>query len=287
MAFIRQQALSCLFPGFIFLILALTSLAPKGWVPRYDALLLLCLAMQWVLYRCGMETKDELKVIAVFHGIGLGLEAYKTHLGCWSYPEAAWSKIGGVPLYSGFMYASVASYLCQAWRRFRLELSAWPSPRWTVPLALAIYGNFFTEYLLPDARWLLLGAVALVFRRTDVSYVVGEARYRMPLLVSFALIGFFLWTAENIATFFGAWQYPDQHGPWRPVSPTKITSWGLLVIVSFVIVAHLKRLKEHRPHVAKTNAGPEGGTAACGEACGGGWRGGRCTRRRSGTWKRW
>ena len=32
----------------------------------------------------------------------------------------------------------------------------------------------------------------------------------MPLVLSFVLIGFFIWIAENIATFFSAWEYPNQ-----------------------------------------------------------------------------
>jgi uncharacterized membrane protein YoaT (DUF817 family) len=48
----------------------------------------------------------------------------------------------GVPLYSGFMYASVASYLCQAWRRIKVELVNWPPFIIVVPLAAAIYLNF-------------------------------------------------------------------------------------------------------------------------------------------------
>ncbi len=64
--------------------------------------------MQWVMYKTGLETKDELKVITVFHLIGLLLEIYKVHFGSWSYPEERYSKVFGVPLYSGFMYASVA-----------------------------------------------------------------------------------------------------------------------------------------------------------------------------------
>ena len=49
--------------------------------------------MQWIMYKTGLETKDELKVITVFHLIGLLLEIYKVHFGSWSYPEEAYSKI--------------------------------------------------------------------------------------------------------------------------------------------------------------------------------------------------
>lgn len=44
----------------------------------------------------------------MFHLIGLALEIFKVHMGSWSYPEEGYVKIFGVPLYSGFMYASVA-----------------------------------------------------------------------------------------------------------------------------------------------------------------------------------
>jgi len=68
----------------------------------------------------------------------------------------------------------------------------------------------------------------------------------MPLNVAFVLIGFFIWAAENIATFFGAWIYPYQAKQWAIVGPAKITSWMLLVIISLVIVASLKEIFPRR-----------------------------------------
>ena len=112
--FAWQQALSCLFPFLLILLFALTRLLSVPGLHRYDQILLVCLAAQVILYKTGLKTKDELKVIGVFHLAGLCLELFKTHLHSLAYPEAAWTKIYGVPLYSGFMYASVASYLCQA-----------------------------------------------------------------------------------------------------------------------------------------------------------------------------
>jgi uncharacterized membrane protein YoaT (DUF817 family) len=50
--------------------------------------------------------------------------------------------------------------------------------------------------------------------------------------------------AENIATRFGAWVYPNQKTAWAIVSTGKITSWALLVIVTFIIVADLKHVRE-------------------------------------------
>lgn len=77
-------------------------------------------------------------------------------MGSWSYPEEGYVKIFGVPLYSGFMYASVASYLCEAWRRLQVEL----------------------------IRWWLSALVLIVFWRSWVAYEVNGRRYRMPLALS-------------------------------------------------------------------------------------------------------
>ena len=116
----------------------------------------------------------------------------------------------------------------------------------TGALAGAIYLNFFSERWLPDARWVLTALVLLVFRRAAANFAVRGVHYALPMPVAFALIGFFLWVAENIATFFGAWQYPNQHGPWHPVALAKMSSWSLLVIFSFLLVAQLKRVKGKR-----------------------------------------
>ncbi|MDQ0209312.1 DUF817 domain-containing protein [Alkalicoccobacillus murimartini] len=238
-----EQAMSCLFPVVIFAPLALTQVIPLPFLPRYDWLLIICLLMQVWMVRSGLETRDELKVITLFHVIGLALELFKVHMGSWVYPEDGFSKIMGVPLYSGFMYASVASYLCQAWRRLDIQLIKWPPFLLVVPVATAIYLNFFTHHFWIDIRWWLSALVMIVFWRSWVSYKVGEERYRMPIAFSFILIGFFIWVAENIATFFGAWQYPNQTDVWSLVHLGKVSSWLLLVIVSFLIVATLKRVK--------------------------------------------
>lgn len=241
-----EQALSCLFPVVIFGSLALTQVIPLPWLPRYDWLLLIFLLMQWWMVRSGLETKDELKVITLFHLIGLALEIFKVNMGSWSYPEEGYMKIFGVPLYSGFMYASVASYLCQAWRRLDVHLIKWPPFFLVVPLATAIYLNFFTHHFWIDVRWWLTGLVVILFWRSWVTYEVNGSRYRMPIAFSFVLIGFFIWVADNIATFFGAWQYPNQTDTWSLVHLGKVSSWLLLVIVSFLIVATLKQVKSSK-----------------------------------------
>jgi uncharacterized membrane protein YoaT (DUF817 family) len=66
----------------------------------------------------------------------------------------------------------------------------------------------------------------------------------MPLNLAFLLIAFFIWVAENISTYLGAWQYPSQVHGWAIVSTGKITSWFLMVIISFILVAYLKHFKK-------------------------------------------
>jgi uncharacterized membrane protein YoaT (DUF817 family) len=245
LAFVWQQAWCCVFPVAIFVGLVVTAWCEPV-LARYDAMLLLCLLMQVAMVRSGLESRDELKVITVFHLLGLGLELWKVHHGSWTYPGAGYSKIAGVPLYAGFMYASVASYMCQAWRRLDLQVVAWPASWQTSLLGSAIYLNFFTNRYLPDARWGIFLMMVVVFRNTWVSFRCNGPLRRMPLILSFICIGFFIWFAENFCTFFNAWRYPYQHAGWQAVHLQKLTSWFLLVIVSFVLIAHLKRIKSQR-----------------------------------------
>jgi uncharacterized membrane protein YoaT (DUF817 family) len=69
----------------------------------------------------------------------------------------------------------------------------------------------------------------------------------MPLVASFFLIGLFVWFAENLCTYLGAWEYPHQRAGWSMVGLGKLSSWCLLVIVSFILVAALKRSAESAP----------------------------------------
>lgn len=242
LAFAWHQALACAFPVFIFAALGATHFSALG-LHRYDLLLLLCVLFQLVVYLWRVETADEVRVICLFHALGLALELWKVHFGSWSYHGDAWTKFGGVPLFGGFMYASVASYICQAWRRLQLRFYGWPSTTVCVVIALGIYGNFFTNRFVPDARLVLFAVVAICFWRARVVFVNNGPERTMPVLLSFVLIGLFIWFAEHLATFLGAWRYPNQHHGWKPVYWQKLTSWWLLVIVSIVIVAELKRLK--------------------------------------------
>jgi uncharacterized membrane protein YoaT (DUF817 family) len=252
LAFGIKNAKSCVFAGSFFTLLALSNLMSIPGLARYDFIFLGTLFIQAILLLAKIESKNELKVILLFHIIGFCLEIYKVQpeLGHWSYPEDAFFKILGVPLYSGFMYSAVASYMSQAWKHFKLKLSHYPPYYLSLPLAALIYANFFTNEFLPDARMLLIPAIFLLFAKTSVYYTPYRLERRMPLTLSFFLIACFIWIAENISTFLGAWQYPHQAFGWNLVSLHVLSSWFLLVILSLMIVADLKHLRAHQVHLS-------------------------------------
>lgn len=241
-----KQAQAAIFAGSFFVLLFLSNHIPLFGLARYDFLFLTAVLIQIVLYLTKLETKDEVKIIFLFHIIGLVLEIYKTNpmIGSWSYPEDGFFKIATAPLYSGFMYAAIGSYISQAWKIFKLELTNYSHYGISVLLGFLIYLNFFTNHYIYDFRIFLIIAVFIFFAKTRVYFTVTNIRRWMPMNLAFLLIAFFIWIAENISTYWGAWEYPDQVHGWNIVSTGKITSWFLMVIISFILVAYLKHFKK-------------------------------------------
>ncbi|MDP3898590.1 MAG: DUF817 domain-containing protein [Mesorhizobium sp.] len=238
-----KQAWACLFGGAMLgLIIATRYLWPDGApLARYDFLFLAAVGLQLALLAARLETPREASVILIFHVVGTAMELFKTGAGSWSYPEANLFRIDGVPLFSGFMYAAVGSYLARITRIFDMRYTSYP-PLWaTVVLAAGIYVNFFTHHYTLDIRLLLFAATALMFLRTQVHYRVFRFRHRMPLLLGFLLVSLFIWFAENIGTWSRAWIYPGQEAAWTPVSLNKLGAWYLLMIISFVLVSLVHR----------------------------------------------
>ena len=247
LAFGLKQARACI---FVLLFFAAVFLMPRAGflrISRYDMLFVYAIALQAWMVWAKLETLDELKAVCLFHGIGFLLEVFKTSHGIrsWNYPDPGFSKLFGVPLFSGFMYAAVGSYVTQAWRLFELRVRHHP-PYWMAwIIALAIYANFFTHHYIGDYRWYIAACVLGLYARTTVSFRTLDTQRKMPLLLSFILIGFFIWLAENISTFLGVWRYPNQVGAWATVHIGKWSSWSLMVIMTFTIVANLKHIKAH------------------------------------------
>ena len=115
---------------------------------RYDALFLAAVAIQIAFLALKLESFDEAKVILIYHVVGTAMEIFKTHMGSWSYPEPALIRIDGVPLFSGFMYAAVGSYLARVIRIFDMRFTNYPRFVWTALLAAAIYVNFFSHHFV-------------------------------------------------------------------------------------------------------------------------------------------
>ncbi len=241
-----KQGWACLFGGLMLALLLGTHLLyPSGAaLARYDFLTLAALAIQIGMLALRLETMEEARVIVAFHLVGTVMELFKTAAGSWIYPEPSLLRIGGVPLFSGFMYAAVGSYIARVWRIFDFRYSGYPDARLAALLAAAVYVNFFAHHWLPDARLALFGAMGLLFWRTKVWFRVWRADRWMPLLLGWLLVALFIWLAENAGTFSKAWLYPSQKHGWAMVSPAKLGAWYLLMYISFVLVAAVHKPAE-------------------------------------------
>ena len=240
-----KQAWACLFGGLLLLGMIVTRYAWPETDPiaRYDFLAGYALAIQILFLITRLERPSEAVVILIFHLVGTAMELFKTDAGSWIYPEENVLRIGGVPLFSGFMYAAVGSYFARAARVFEFRWHAYPRIVVTLALACAIYINFFSHHFVIDLRYLLFALTGLIFWRTRVHYRVWRWHHQMPLLLGFFLVSVFIWIAENIATFTAIWLYPGQEHGWHMVSLQKLGSWYLLMIISWVLVTLVQRPK--------------------------------------------
>jgi uncharacterized membrane protein YoaT (DUF817 family) len=244
-----KQAWACLFGALLLaLLLATHFLYPAdAALHRYDFLTLAALAIQLALLAFRLETLREASVILIFHVVGTVMELFKTAAGSWIYPEESLLHIGAVPLFSGFMYAAVGSYIARVWRIFDFRFSHYP-PRWAPwLLAAGIYINFFAHHWTVDLRYALFAMTGVLFWRTRVHFRNWQVHRWMPLLVGFALVALFIWFAENIATFANAWHYPGQEDGWEMVGLAKLGSWYLLMLISFVLVSLVQPVRPADP----------------------------------------
>jgi uncharacterized membrane protein YoaT (DUF817 family) len=238
-----KQAWACLFGATMLALLVATRLwwPADAVVSRYDALFVGAVLLQATLIATRLERWDEALVILVFHLVGTAMEIFKTAHGSWAYPEAAILRIGGAPLFAGFMYAAVGSYIARAWRLMDLRFERYP-PLWGPWLLAGLsYLNFFSHHYLPDIRLGLYALSVLLFGRAWFVFTPARKARRMPMLAGFFLVALFIWFAENIGTFAGAWIYPSQRAGWTLVSPAKLGAWYLLMMLSFVLVTIVHR----------------------------------------------
>ncbi|WP_284375650.1 DUF817 domain-containing protein [Amylibacter marinus] len=237
-----KQAWACLFGAILLIAIILSAIFwQDDWaLSRYDALFIFALAMQIFLLVSKLESKNEAKVIFLFHITGTVMEVFKLHMGSWDYPDQGFFEIAGVPLFSGFMYASVGSYIARVIRVFDMKFAPYP-PFWmSVVLASAIYGNFFWHHFWVDIRIALFVATVVIFARTKIWFYIGPRAYWMPMPLAAFFAAFFLWLAENIGTVTGTWIYAGQ-SQFELVRLGKLGSWYLLLYISFLLVTLVYR----------------------------------------------
>ncbi|WP_201551232.1 DUF817 family protein [Psychrobacter fjordensis] len=249
---LRSGALSLASAVFgILLLLAFVLTHQMSWsisgIYRYDMLLAYALVIQVFLVYFKLETPREVWVIAIFHIMAMALELFLTHpkIGSWYYPEQAIFRIANVPLFAGFMYSAVGSFLARGLRLFNASFTNLPSLIWVSLLVVSSYINFFTKFFVPDIRNALFIASIILFWKTRVFFQINHEtnlqlrdakQYQLPFLPLLLFLAFLIWLAENIATFANIWRYPSQENLWHMVGWGKLGSWYLLLILSLVLV---------------------------------------------------
>jgi len=246
--FTLNQARASIFGASLLCTMILITLWDTQKLPlgRYDILFLAAICIQAYLIIRKHESLREIKVIFIFHIIATIMELFKTHpaIGSWRYSDTDnIFIIATVPLFTGFLYSAVGSYIARAWRIFHLQFTHFPCLRSAALLSTLIYINFFTHHFIYDIRWILFGAAFILFYKTKVSFRLVKTVRSMPLLIGFSLIAFFLYIAENIGTLLRIWTYPNQEITWHLVPFGKYGSWLLLIIVSFTLVSMIYRQK--------------------------------------------
>ncbi|MEL6416920.1 MAG: DUF817 domain-containing protein [Pseudomonadota bacterium] len=242
LSFLAKQVSAALF-GILLLaaIIASRFLWPENaWLSRYDALVIFAVGTQIALIATRLETWEEAKVIALFHLTGTVMEIFKLAQGSWDYPETGVLEVGGVPLFTGFMYAAIGSYIARAIRIFEIRIAPYP-PLWlTFALAALIYGNFFAHHYTLDIRLGLFAATLILFWHSILTWNhAGRAR-RIRLPLAALAVAFLVWIAENVGTFTQTWTYAGQ-GAFDLVSLRMLGSWYLLLYVALVTVTLVSR----------------------------------------------
>lgn len=240
-----KQANAAIFGGYLLALMIISKYYyPIEILHRYDFIFIMAILFQILLLAFKLETKREALVIIIFHIVATIMELFKTSdaIGSWHYPEEYVFGIANVPLFTGFMYSAVGSYLARVWRIFKFEFTGYPKFSYTVILVSLIYLNFFSHHFFMDIRWVLLFVTALLFWKTNVHFKIIKTHRQMPLLLGWFLVSLFIWFAENIATYANIWLYPNQNNGWHMVPSAKLTSWYLLMMLSFVLITAINRI---------------------------------------------
>ncbi len=233
------------FGAFLLFVFLLTEFVTVPGISRYDLIFLAAVGFQVCALLVRFEQPKEFFVIFLFHILATAMELFKTNpaIGSWTYPSlgGAIFVLGTVPLFSGFLYSAIGSYISRAFIFLNLSYERFPAYVHLWILAILIYLNFFTHHFFYDIRYFLFAYVIVIFSRTKVRFRVYRKGRSMPFLVTVLLTSFFVWIAENVGTFTQIWLYPSQLEYWHLVSFNKMGSWFLLLILSFALVSIIYR----------------------------------------------
>lgn len=240
------------FGAFLLSIFLLTEIITVPLISRYDFIFLSAVGFQAFMLLFKLERPREFFVIILFHILATGMELFKTNpaIGSWTYPSVgiAIFALGSVPLFTGFLYSAIGSYISRAFVFLKLSYERFPAYYHLWILAVLIYINFFTHHFFFDIRYFLFVYIFIIFFKTTVNFQVYRKQRKMPFLITVFLTALFVWIAENIGTFTHIWLYPNQIKYWHLVSFNKIGSWFLLLILSFALVSiiYRNRLRHHK-----------------------------------------
>lgn len=247
--FVQKNALAAIYGGALLCVILLTQYFTISGIARYDVIFISAILFQVILVVTKMESWKEVRVILLFHLVATVMELFKTSsgIGSWSYPlvEETFFKIATVPLFTGFLYSAVGSYISRVIRLMDMKFIYYPKQLYIGLIALAIYINFFTHHYVYDFRYIVFGFILILFWRTTIEYKVYQKIRKMNFIIAGFLAAFFIWLAENIASYSGAWLYPNQNHYWEMVSLHKVGSWFLLLIVSFLLVSLVYKNRIH------------------------------------------
>ena len=242
--FTIKQISSAIFGIFLLTLMVGTNLYYpfSDYLHRYDFIFISAIIFQLLLVVFKLENKQEVFVILIFHIVSTVMELFKTSdaIGAWHYPEAYIFGINNVPLFTGFMYSAVGSYIARSWKIFDLKYSNYPKMEWSIILVVLVYINFFSHHYVFDIRWLLVALSIILFYKTTVNVETVTHLRKIPILFVWFFISVLIWLAENISTYANIWLYPNQVNGWQMVSVEKITSWYLLMLLSFVLISLIK-----------------------------------------------
>jgi uncharacterized membrane protein YoaT (DUF817 family) len=181
----------------------------------------------------------------IFHVVATVMEVFKTssQIWSWKYPwvENSIFILWNVPLFTWFMYSAVGSYIIRASQFLKLKYTQYPKQNSVALLSIFIYINFFSHHYILDLRYILIIISIILFFKTYITFKVYKKVRKIHFLTSAFLTTIFIWVAENISTFYKIWLYPNQEISWQIVSLSKLTSWYLLLMVSFTIITTINR----------------------------------------------